>query len=73
MVRDQQTQGIALVCDQDGRLLEVLYDGLGVTADVQYGRPFTQLVDVSGLGKALNSLRFGLTDGDLCSVILIDV
>ncbi|MGD8491788.1 MAG: HAMP domain-containing sensor histidine kinase [Anaerolineae bacterium] len=56
MVRDQQTQGIALVCDQDGRLLEVLYDGLGVTADVQYGRPFTQLVDVSGLGKALNFL-----------------
>jgi signal transduction histidine kinase len=56
MTRDAKAVGVALVCDQDGRVLEVLHDGLGVTADLQPGRPFTQLIETSGLGKALNLL-----------------
>ncbi|MGD9047492.1 MAG: HAMP domain-containing sensor histidine kinase [Anaerolineae bacterium] len=56
MSSDDQAAGIALLCDPHGLLLEVLHDGLGLTEEVQAGRPFTQVIEPTGLGKALSFL-----------------
>jgi signal transduction histidine kinase len=48
--------GLALLCDEQGVLEEVLHDDLAIASNVQLGRPFAQLVDPSGLGKALSFL-----------------
>ncbi len=48
--------GVALLCDAHGLLKEVLHDGLGLTASMQPGRPFTQVIEPTGLGKALSFL-----------------
>lgn len=56
MSSEDQPAGIALLCDPQGLLLEVLHDGLGLTEQVQAGRPFTQVIEPTGLGKALSFL-----------------
>jgi signal transduction histidine kinase len=56
MSSSQQAAGIALLCDPHGLLAEVLHDSLGLAANVQFGRPFTQIIEPTGLGKALSFL-----------------
>jgi signal transduction histidine kinase len=48
--------GIALLCDEQGLLEQVLHDDPAIARTAQLGRPFTQLVDAAGLGKALSFL-----------------
>jgi signal transduction histidine kinase len=45
-----------LLCDAHALIKEVLHDGLGLTTSVQPGRPFTQVIEPGGLGKALSFL-----------------
>jgi signal transduction histidine kinase len=56
MSSDMTAEGIALLCDDNGLLKEVLHDGLGMATSVQPGRPFTQVIEPTGLGKALSFL-----------------
>jgi signal transduction histidine kinase len=56
MSSDTPAEGIALLCDENGLLLEVLHDRLGLTMEAQLGRPFTQVIEPTGLGKALSFL-----------------
>jgi signal transduction histidine kinase len=56
MSSSQQAAGIALLCDPQGLIVEVLHDSLGLTNSVQPGRPFTKIVEPTGLGKALSFL-----------------
>lgn len=56
MSSSEQAAGIALLCDPHGLLAEVLHDSLGLTANAQLGRPFTQIIEPNGLGKALSFL-----------------
>jgi signal transduction histidine kinase len=56
MTSSGESAGIALLCDARGLLQQVLHDSLGIASAAQVGRPFTQLVDPAGLGKALSFL-----------------
>ena len=48
--------GIAVSCDRQGMILEVLHDGLGLDR-LQPGRPLTATLDPGSIGKALNFLE----------------
>jgi two-component system, OmpR family, sensor kinase len=50
-VRAEPT-GIALLCDREGNIAQVVRDELGVAEGVQPGQPFTALVDAESLKKA---------------------
>jgi signal transduction histidine kinase len=52
----EQAAGIALLCNDQGLLQQVLHDDLSVARGAQLGRPFTQFIDEAGLGKALSFL-----------------
>jgi signal transduction histidine kinase len=52
----RNVSGLALLCDTQGLLEAVLHDDLAITGKAQLGRPFTQLIDPAGLGKALSFL-----------------
>jgi signal transduction histidine kinase len=56
MNADLEVSGIALLCDDQGLLEQVLHDDLAIASKAQLGRPFTQLIDPAGLGKALSFL-----------------
>ncbi len=56
MRADTQSDGIALVCDEEGTILQVIRDDLGVADRAAPGRPLTLLVDRGSLQKALNFL-----------------
>lgn len=56
MGSSSQSRGIALVCDSQGMVLEVLRDELGVGERIAAGRPWSALVDRGSLKKALNLL-----------------
>ncbi len=55
MAADQRGAGLALLCDGQGAIVQVLCDDLGLAAGAQ-GRPFTLLVAHDSLGKALSFL-----------------
>jgi len=48
--------GIALLCDQDGNILQLLQDDLGLSIRPECGAPFPVLVDRASLSKALSFL-----------------
>jgi signal transduction histidine kinase len=48
-----QAAGIALWCDQEGTILQIVRDDLGMAADLVPGRPFALGVDRASLSKAL--------------------
>jgi signal transduction histidine kinase len=53
--------GIALLCDREGKIVQVVRDELGVAAGVRAGQPFTEFVDAESIKKAeafLAVLRF---------------
>ena len=51
-----EISGLALLCDAQGLLEQVLHDDLEMASKARLGRPFTQLIDPPGLGKALSFL-----------------
>ncbi len=51
-----EVPGLALLCDAQGLLEQVLHDDLAMASKARLGRPFTQLIDPPGLGKALSFL-----------------
>jgi signal transduction histidine kinase len=55
-VFDQKTSGIALLCDPQGIIVEVIQDELGLAPEVELGRSFTQSLDRDNFNKALNFL-----------------
>lgn len=55
MHANEEKAGIALLCDDQGTLLEVLRDDLGLESQsISAGHPWTALVDRGSLRKALN-------------------
>lgn len=57
----KEPSGIALLCDREGHILQIVRDELGMTEGVQAGQNFTSLVDAESLKKAeafLTVLRF---------------
>jgi len=48
--------GIALLCDQDGNILQLIQDDLGLSIRPECGAPFPVLVDRASLSKALSFL-----------------
>ena len=52
-----EPSGLALLCDANGNLLEVLRDPMGLAADLQPGMPFTRLAARGSLGKVLSFLN----------------
>jgi signal transduction histidine kinase len=52
----EHAASIALLCEPNGLILETLHDGLGLVTEVQPGRPFTQIIETTGLSKALSFL-----------------
>ncbi len=55
--------GIALLCDAEGIVLEIVRDELGLADLMPVGRSFTLLVDRESIGKALNFLLEVRTEG----------
>jgi signal transduction histidine kinase len=55
--------GIAFLCGEQGSVLDVLYDGLGIAGEAILGRPFVLLVDRDSVAKALNFLVEVKTQG----------
>jgi signal transduction histidine kinase len=53
---DKRMDGIAFLCGEQGSVLEVLYDGLGIAGEDILGRPFIILIDQGSVAKALNFL-----------------
>ncbi len=56
MATDKMTTGIALLCDKQGIVLNILHDDLGVVAYIAPGKPWSAVVDRGSLKKALNFL-----------------
>ena len=56
MTFDRQTAGIALLCDRQGNILQVIRDELGLGERAVPGHPLTLVVDRESLGKALSFL-----------------
>ena len=54
--KQEQKPGIALLCDPQGTIREVLYDTLGVSESKLVGKPLTQLINRGSLDKLLNFL-----------------
>jgi signal transduction histidine kinase len=52
----KRAPGVAVVCDLEGNVLEVIRDDLGFAESDVQGRPFALLVDRASLGKALSLL-----------------
>jgi PAS domain S-box-containing protein len=52
----KRTPGVALVCDLEGNILEVIRDDLGFADQSVQGRPFALVVDRASLDKALSLL-----------------
>lgn len=52
-----QTPGIILLCDHDGKILDVRRDNFGLTNVFRPGVPFSIAVDRDNFGKALSFLR----------------
>ncbi len=50
------SSGLALLCDWNGNILEILRDPLGLGAQIQLGMPFARLATHGSLGKALSFL-----------------
>lgn len=48
------TSGFLLRCHLDGRIADILHDGIGLDARALVGRPFTMIVQPAGLPKALD-------------------
>jgi len=53
---ERRTKGIALLCNPEGVIVEVLQDELGIGERVSPGHPWTGLLDRGSLRKALNFL-----------------
>ncbi len=51
-----QTQGVALLCDDNGVILETVRDEIGLGDRVAAGQPFIALVDSASVEKALSFL-----------------
>lgn len=56
MSLSKETTGIALLCNSQGVVLEVLHDELGIDERVSPGQPWSVVVDRGSLKKALNFL-----------------
>lgn len=56
MKDNDSTLGLALICNQDGLIVSVLHDGLGITKLELLGKPFPILVASSSFQKALSFL-----------------
>jgi len=65
MQPDLSTFGVALLCDQTGTVLKVLYNEFGLSEADMLGKSFPQLVDISSLHKALSFLVELRTNGSL--------
>jgi signal transduction histidine kinase len=53
---EPEATGLALLCDEQGRLVRVIRDELGVAGRLAPGQPFTLIVDRASLSKALSFL-----------------
>jgi diguanylate cyclase (GGDEF)-like protein len=56
MEDNDSTPGLALMCDQDGVIISVVHDGLGIAESELLGKPFPVLVASSSFQKALSFL-----------------
>jgi diguanylate cyclase (GGDEF)-like protein len=57
MKDNDSTLGLALMCNQDGVIISVVYDGLGSSVESELlGKPFPLLVESSSFQKALSFL-----------------
>lgn len=63
MGSEERAVGFVLRCDDQGNVLEIVLDDLGVAGGVETGRSFTRLVDRANLGKALTFLAEVRTQG----------
>ena len=63
MGADVQNAGIALVCDEEGTILQVIRDDLGIADRAASGRSVTSIVDRGSLEKALSFLDQLRTQG----------
>lgn len=52
-----ETVGIALICDADGKILEIARDNFGLKQDVAEGQHFINFVDQECVGKAESFLK----------------
>ena len=56
MTSTEPPAGIALLCDHDGRVLEIMRDDLALSSQFEMGKPLPLLVDRASLPKALSFL-----------------
>jgi diguanylate cyclase (GGDEF)-like protein len=56
MTLPTSTFGMALICNPDGVISKVLFNGLGVTESELLGKPFPMLIAASSFSKALSFL-----------------
>lgn len=56
MKTHDQTTGVAVLCDQQGRIIEVIRDELGLEERIASGQSFPRLVDQANMKKSLNFL-----------------
>ncbi len=56
MMSERQTARVALLCDTQGTVLQVIHDGLGLGDQVAPGRPLALAVDRGSLSKILGFL-----------------
>jgi signal transduction histidine kinase len=54
MANQEQTSGLALLCDQTGLIEEILYDKIGAADQALPGQPWTVILDPGSLEKGLN-------------------
>jgi signal transduction histidine kinase len=51
---DQNEKGLAILCDRTGKVLEIFFDGFGITKKPEEGFKFTNVVDEESIHKADN-------------------
>lgn len=51
---DQNKKGLAILCDRTGKVLEVFFDGFGITKEPSEGFAFSNVVDEESVHKADN-------------------
>jgi signal transduction histidine kinase len=56
MSKDKKTEGISIICDKNGKIIEFIYDELKLSKTVTIGQMFTALIDQASLDKAFNFL-----------------